>query len=216
MTNPPRTIGNRIAPARFVAFVLVAIAGVAAGTHWLGWAQAVMAGFDLAGIVFLLSCIPLLDADAGAMRAAARRNDANRALLLALTGFIILTILVSIGIELGAKGAPDPLAIALVIATLVIAWLFSNMVYALHYAHIFYSGAEGGGDSGGIDLPDTKEPDYWDFAYFAFTLGMTFQTSDISITSRSVRRVVLFHCFAAFVFNIGVLAFTINVLGGGG
>ena len=64
-------------------------------------------------------------------------------------------------------------------------------------------------------MPGTDEPDYWDFVYFAFTLGMTFQTSDVSITDRRIRRVVLGHSLAAFVFNLGVLAFTINVLGGG-
>jgi uncharacterized membrane protein len=54
---------------------------------------------------------------------------------------------------------------------------------------------------------------YWDFVYFAFTLGMTFQTSDVTITSERIRRIVTIHCLAAFFFNIGVLAFTINVLG---
>jgi len=98
----------------------------------------------------------------------------------------------------------------------VLAWLFSNSIYALHYAHLFYSRADGGRDAGGIDIPDTKEPNYWDFVYFSFTLGMTFQTSDCQITSPRIRRVVIGHCLAAFVFNIGVLAFSINVLGGGG
>ena len=68
-------------------------------------------------------------------------------------------------------------------------------------------------DAKGIDFPSCDEPDYWDFAYFAFTLGMTFQTSDVQIPSRRVRKAALGQCMAAFVFNIGVLAFTINVLG---
>ena len=100
------------------------------------------------------------------------------------------------------------------IATLVLAWLFSNIVYALHYAHLYYRRGKDGKDRGGIDFPGTPEPDYSDFIYFAFTLGMTFQTSDSNITSGGMRSVVVFHCFAGFVYNIGVLAFTINVLGG--
>ena len=76
-------------------------------------------------------------------------------------------------------------------------------------------GDDKGKDSGGLDFPECKEPDYWDFVYFSFTLGMTFQTSDVDMTSRKMRRVTIGHCLAAFVFNIGVLAFTINVLGGG-
>ena len=105
-----------------------------------------------------------------------------------------------------------PTDIALIIATLLIAWLFSNMVYALHYAHLFYS-QDKGGDVGGLDFPGDGDPDYGDFIYFAFTLGMTFQTSDVAIPGRPIRRTAILHCFAAFVFNIGVLAFTINVLG---
>ena len=100
-------------------------------------------------------------------------------------------------------------------ATLLLIWLFANSVYMLHYAHAFYlENHEQGGDRGGIDFPKTRHPDYWDFAYFSFTLGMTFQTSDTDITSTQVRKIALLHSFAAFVFNIGVIAFTINVLGG--
>ena len=89
--------------------------------------------------------------------------------------------------------------------------MLSNTVYALHYAHLAY------GDElqcKGLSFPGTNEPLYWDFVYFAFTLGMTFQTSDVTISDQRIRRVVTLHCLAAFVFNIGVLAFTINVLGG--
>jgi uncharacterized membrane protein len=64
-------------------------------------------------------------------------------------------------------------------------------------------------------VPETEEPNYWDFAYFAACISMTFQTSDIDVLSRSMRRTLLFHAIAAFVFNIGVIAFAINVLGSG-
>ena len=110
-------------------------------------------------------------------------------------------------------GRNSAFSTVLIVATLALAWLFSNTVYALHYAHLFYLVDGSGKDGGGIDIPACTEPDYWDFLYFSFTLGMTFQTSDVEISSRTVRRVVLGQCLAAFVFNIGVLAFTINVLG---
>ena len=74
---------------------------------------------------------------------------------------------------------------------------------------------EGAEDARGIEFPQTPEPNYWDFIYFATCLGMTFQVSDMYITSSRLRKVVMFHCLAAFVFNLGILAFTINVLGGG-
>ena len=65
-----------------------------------------------------------------------------------------------------------------------------------------------------IRFPLSSEPEYWDFIYFAFTLGMTFQTSDTEITTVGIRRTAILHSLAAFVFNLGVLGFTINLLGG--
>jgi uncharacterized membrane protein len=89
------------------------------------------------------------------------------------------------------------------------------VVYALHYAHQYYvAGEKPDEDSGGLVFPGNLPPDYLDFAYFSLTLGMTFQTSDVEITSRPIRRIVTLHAFAAFVFNIGVIAFTINGIGG--
>jgi uncharacterized membrane protein len=212
---PTLALGHRLAPPRFLAFIAVSLAGFAVAIQWAGWARAAMIGFDVGALVFLLSCIGLLGHETGAMRAAAQRNDANRVLLLVITGMVCSVILVAIADELAQRGALSPLRIALIIGTLLAAWLFSNMVYALHYAHLYYSPKpKNGGDCAGIDFPGEGEPDYWDFIYFAFTLGMTFQTSDVEISSRRIRRIVILHCFAAFVFNIGVLAFTINVLGG--
>lgn len=207
-------LGHRIAPPRFLAFIAASLIGFAMASQWAKWAQAALIGFDAGAILFLLSCIPLLRHESDDMRAAAQRNDANRVMLLAITGIVCAVVLVAIAVELSQKTEMHTASIALIIATLLIAWLFSNMVYALHYAHLFYSPKPGnGGDSAGIEFPGDGEPDYWDFIYFGFTLGMTFQTSDVEITSRRIRRIVIFHCFAAFVFNIGVLAFTINVLG---
>ncbi|MES1974153.1 MAG: DUF1345 domain-containing protein [Pseudomonadota bacterium] len=206
-------LGRKIAPARFVAFALVFAIGLAVLIPWIGMGVGTMAAFDIASALFLLLIAPLLRDTADDMRAHAKENDANRALLLALTALVSMVVLVSVASEMhGGKG--DALTTALLIVTLVLAWLFSNSVYALHYAHMFYSRSGGGGDAGGLDIKGCPEPDYWDFVYFSFTLGMTFQTSDTDITSRRIRRVSIGHCLAAFVFNIGVLAFSINVLGG--
>lgn len=208
-------IGNRIAPPRFALFAAVFAIGLAVLIPLVGKGRGVMGAFDTAAIVFLLSITSLFrHANAARMRQATRENDANRALLLAITAATMGVILVAVAGEL--KGRNDTLAIALVVTTLALSWLFSNMVYAMHYAHLFYSADDQGHDSGGIDFPGCKEPEYWDFLYFSCTLGMTFQTSDVAITSRRIRRVVLGQCLAAFVFNLGVIAFTINVLGGGG
>ena len=208
-------LGRTIAPPRFVAFVLIAIVAISAGVTLTDWRQGVMGGFDIAAAIFLISLIPLASDKTETMRRAACRNDANRAVLLGITGAVSLVVLVAVAAELSEKNAHKPLAIVLIVATLALAWLFSNTVYALHYAHIFYSSGEDDQDCGGIKVPGTDEPDYWDFIYFSFTLGMTFQTADVDIDGARVRRVAILHCLAAFVFNLGVLAFTINVLGGG-
>lgn len=206
------TIGNRLAPARFIVFVLLfALAGGAAWWRQNDWPTATMIGFDIAALAFLASCLPLLrETSTAKMRRHARENDANRALLLVITGAVMFAVLAAIAAELmGGARLSGPLS-ALVVGTLILAWLFSNSVYALHYAHLFYIEDE----AGGVEFPGAKQPNYEDFVYFAFTLGMTFQTSDVAISDRRIRRIVTWHCFAAFVFNLGVLAFTINVLGG--
>lgn len=210
------SIGNRIAPARFLLAAAAGLIATPVAITQSDWRMGTMIGFDIAAILFLLSVIPLFRrGDAQSMRTAATRNDANRAMLLVITGIVMLVILIAIAAELSQRSTPDPLAVAIIIATLALAWAFSNMIYALHYAHLFYTVNEKDKDSGGISFPCTNEPDYWDFTYFAFTLGMTFQTSDTDIESRRIRKIATLHSLAAFIFNIGVLAFTINVLGGG-
>jgi len=178
------------------------------------WHESVMAGFDIAAIAFIAAFAPVVSQDAASMRRAAQANDANRGLMLLLTAIVSLVILVAVGVAAGLPGGPGVGATILLLSTLALAWVFANLVYAMHYAHIFYLPAADGSDRGGMDFPDTDEPDYWDFLYFAFTLGMTFQTSDVSIGATHVRRAVLTHCLLAFFFNLGILAFTINVLGG--
>ncbi|TPG53035.1 DUF1345 domain-containing protein [Sphingomonas glacialis] len=206
-------LGKKVAPPRFILFAILFAGGLFVAIPPLGWGRGAMAAFDVAAAVFLLAVSTLLGhGEADRMRKSAEDNDANRVGLLVLTGVTMLVILTSVAKEL--QGKTDIAATVLVIVTLVLAWLFSNTVYALHYAHLFYSDCDDDGqDSGGLDFPKCAEPDYWDFLYFSFTLGMTFQTSDVEISSRRMRRVSLGQCLAAFVFNIGVLAFTINVLG---
>ena len=207
-------LGNRIAPPRFIAFVLVSVVGGLFAVPRLGWAQGMMAGFDAAAIIFFITISPLFNDVADEMRQSAKKNDANRAGLLVITGIVMGVVLASVASELMQQGRPKPMEITLIVGTLSLAWIFSSVVYALHYAHIFYTGLDGK-DVRGIEFPKTDEPDYWDFLYFATCLSMTFQVSDMNITSGSVRRVVMFHCLAAFVFNLGIIAFSINVLGGG-
>ena len=210
----PAAVGHRIAPARFLTFAAaLVVAGGGASALGCDPRTALLMGFDLAAFIFLCSLAPLLKADPDQMRRTAEANDANRAGLLAITVLLSLVILFAIGTLIASPGKLDRCDIVLIVATLALAWLFANMVFTLHYAHLYYLQSHGR-DQGGIEVPGTKEPGYWDFLYFAFTLGMTFQTSDVTISGAHMRRVVLGHCMAAFVFNMGILAFTVNAIGG--
>ena len=209
----PKGIGNRIAPMRFLLFIGLLVAGWGGGIAWLGVERGLLAGFDLAALVYLATCAPLFRLGTAELRQAAIENDANRWLLLALSFLLTLVILAAITAQLATPDGP-PLADKLLIAvSLVIVWTFGNAVYTLHYAHLYYSRIDGGKDAAGLAFPGTKEPDLADFTYFAFTLGVAVQTSDVEVTSPHIRRVVTVHCIAAFFFNLGVLALTINVLG---
>lgn len=212
-------LGNRIAPPRFLLFLALLVLGFAACrllTPTAGWQDSAAMAFDGAAACFLVSLVPLLrDSRVEDIRRHASRNDANRLLILIVTSLMTLLVMAAISGELADARQGQMLAAAKLVVTLLLIWLFTNSVYTLHYAHAYYAldGASGG-DRGGLDFPGTRTPDYSDFAYFAFTLGMTFQTSDVGIAAAGIRRIALLHSFAAFVFNIGVIAFTINVLGG--
>ena len=208
------SIGNRVGPPRFLLFLALLAGGYWAARTMLPRPQAVMVAFDLSALTFLLACIPLFRRHADEMRKAALTNDANRVILLILTVVLSMVILVTVAGELIGPHHPRPIEKLMIITTLVLAWLFANMVYALHYAHLFYTRDDGGKDLAGLVFPgDRKEPDYADFVYFSFTLGIALQTSDVAITSPGIRRVVIGQCIAAFVYNLVVLALAVSVLG---
>lgn len=209
-------IGGWLAPPRFLAFLVLlplGFAGLRASGH--GLADSLDLAFDGAAEVFLASLWPLfwMRCDSASMRRQAAANDANRVAVLAITSTLTLVIMAAIAGELPHLAHGGPIVVVKLIATLLLTWLFANVVYALHYAHLYYSPGDAG-DARGLDFPGAGDPDYFDFIYFAFTLGMTFQTADVEISGRAIRRIAILHCFAAFIFNIGVIAFTINAIGG--
>lgn len=208
-----KTIGNIVAPWRFLVFLAVFVAGVPlADSRLHNLALSLMAGFDAAAILLLLLCAPLIHSrDSALVHEHARQNDANRTGLVLFTVIVVIVLLAAVGAETMDK-RPEPLTKMLVISTLLLAWLFSNLICTFHYTHLAYRSGNKAVDSG-INFPGTKTPVYWDFVYFAFTIGMTFQTSDVTISDARIRRFVTLHALGAFIFNIGVLAFTINVLG---
>lgn len=209
----------RMAPPRVVLFVAVTalVAGAWYALYAAPLADALVTGFDAGALVFIAALLPLRrDHTAAEMRRHAARNDANRGWVLAITALVSLTLLAAIAAELPAARQGDGLALAKLIVTLGLAWCFTNLVFMLHYAHMHYSPDPASGrDAKGFEFPGTAEPDYRDFLYFAFTAGMSFAASDVDVTRGAVRQIVVAHSLLSFVFNIGVLAFSINVLAGG-
>jgi len=157
-------LGHRLAPPRFIAFVAIFVVGLFFTIPAQGYGRGAMIAFDIAAGIFLISIMPLFArGTAEQMRAAAQRNDANRAFLLLLTVVTSIIIMVSVVTEKLEKATP--FTIVLVLVSLVLAWTFSNMIYALHYAHLYYLPAEDNEDSAGIEFPNCDDPDYWDFVF---------------------------------------------------
>lgn len=207
-------LGNRIAPPRFIAYAaaLVVAALWAAGRDDAALRDFLI-GFNVATALFILSTIPLFrNSDPRDIARHASTNDANRTALLLISVAVSAVVVGALALIVTGKGDYSKL---LVIVTLGLVWLFTNIVYTIHYAHLYYRPDKAqGGHAGGLSIPSTKAPDYLDFLHFSLILGMTFQTADIDITSRAIRRVSTGHCVEAFVFNIGILAFSINMIAG--
>jgi len=217
--GPVWGIGTKLLPPRFLLF-LVVLLGTMSWTWWLdgaSWSSLLVRGFNLAAVVFLISLLPLArDHTAEQMRLHAAQNNANRPLVLLITTVVMLAILAAIAANLDSAESGNRGATLRLIFTLALAWLFTNAIFALHYAHAHYALCEEqGGHKGGFEFPGTADPDYWDFLYFSFTAGMSFAASDVNVTRGAVRKVLLVQCMLAFVFSIGVIAFTINTLSGG-
>jgi uncharacterized membrane protein len=151
------------------------------------------------------------------MRTRALQQDAGRIIILSMVVTVALLSLAAIVAELSvAKGMQGTLRfahMALAALTLLSSWAFTQVMFALHYAHDYYA-AEVRGNSGGLDFPGGHAPDYGDFLYFACVIGTSGQTADISITSRTMRRTGLVHCVLAFFFNTTLVALTINIASG--
>jgi uncharacterized membrane protein len=116
-------------------------------------------------------------------------------------------------------GGERLVALAIGALTVILSWATLHVIYAVHYAHIYYDPAErkhAGKVRGGLEFPGTKEPDYWDFVYFSFVVGMTCQVSDVQITARHLRHLATAQGIVAFFYNTVVVALAVNVVAGTG
>ena len=177
--------------------------------------NALLLGFDLAAITFLvLTAYAFNKVKPEGMRRRAQAIDSGRWVVLLGGVLLAAVVLGALGVELHAAKRGGVLDMVVSVLSVVLSWLFLNVMFAIHYAHGYY------GDLGekhtGLEFPETPEPDYWDFAYFSIVIGMTFQVSDVQITGNYLRRVVLLHSVIAFFFNVFIIAVTVNIVAGQG
>lgn len=204
-------------PVRFVyarprTFIAVAI-GVMAYFLLPGSLRAatrLLISWDIfVGLYLVLVTTLVLRSGLAHIRRNAVLQDDGRFLILLVTALGAFASIAAIVLELDAKHRAAP---ELVLATLTIAlsWAAVHTTFALHYAHEFYRGAK----PGGLDFPkghEDEEPDYWDFVYFSFVIGMTAQVSDVGVTDKTIRRTATAHGIISFVFNTALVALMVNI-----
>ncbi|RZK51841.1 MAG: DUF1345 domain-containing protein [Hymenobacter sp.] len=208
--------------------LLLALAVAAAAWQWLptglGPASSavsrLVAAWDSFGVTMLLLLwAAIFTADADRIRTVAATEDLSRTLgsifVLVAAGASLLGVIALLSTTRGLRPAALTQHIGLSIVAVGAAWLLVHTVFTLRYAHIYYDADDDGSDVGGLDFPGhDPEPDYLDMAYFAFVIGMTAQTADISISGRALRRVALLHGLISFLFNTSLVALVVSGVAG--
>jgi uncharacterized membrane protein len=177
-------------------------------TRWIiGWNAGACLYLILAGVL-------MIRASHEVIRHRARLQDEGQLLILTLVAVAAVVSLAAIIAELATSkdliGRLKYAHIGLAAFTIVSSWAFTQVMFALHYAHDYYVACSSG-KSTGLAFPGEELPDYLDFLYFSCVIGTSGQTADVSFTSRTMRRVGLLHCVLAYLFNTTVLALTINI-----
>ena len=201
----------RIARVHTRLWVCIAI-GVATFAIVPGRWTSVLVGWDVGLVCYLVAAFAHMarSSIADIRRHAAEQDEGAFALFLLTVGAAVAS-LGAIFAELATVDSSHPAYpyyVALAIATVALSWTFTHTIFALRYAHQFYGE---GHHADGLKFPGDERPDYWDFVYFAFVIGMTFQVSDVAVTSKHVRRSVIAHGVVAFVFTTAIIALTVNI-----
>lgn len=203
----------------FIALgVALAALGLLPGT-WPWPARFVVTWVAFAGAVLVMAWAAILLVHPRDLSKLSRLEDSSRVAILV---FVLMAVLVSLGAVITLLGATDHLPrpekithILLATAAVIASWVLVHTLFTLRYAHLFFGDdPKRATPPGGLDFPGGHEPDYLDFAYFAFVIGMTSQTADVGISGRAIRRLVLLHGVLAFSFNTLIIALSINTLSG--
>jgi len=172
-------------------------------------------GWDTATVIFLTLAIAMAArATSASMRRRAALEDEGQWVFLGImAGAAFFSMFAILGVMREAKTADTMMVPLSLLAgvTILLSWLLAHTVFALHYAHAYFNDLAEGRPPG-LDFPtEHDDPDYWDFLYFSFVVGMTAQVSDVQVLTRSWRRLVLAHGILSFLFNTVVLALSINL-----
>jgi uncharacterized membrane protein len=200
--------------ARVATAAAVGLIAAVSVAFFVPWQLSVLVGWDVTVVTLLLRVwisAARLDSAETARLATAEDNSRQATRLLLLTAAVASLIGVALA-AIKAKTEPpglDVLMTSVVVLTVVLSWALLHTLFALRYTRLYYSG-----EPGGIDFKNDAAPDFLDFAYVAFTVGMTFQVSDTDVQARSIRRAVLRHALLSYVFGVVIIAVTINVIAG--
>jgi uncharacterized membrane protein len=188
-----------------------AVAGVVVSLFTVPSA-AILAGWDVAVVIYLAWVwIAVWRLDPGTTARLAKREDPSSAVAELVVVSAGIAMLVAVGFALvragQATGGMKTFLVTLGLLSVVLSWIIVHTVYALRYARAYYSEPDGG-----IEFNEEEPPTYTDFAYFAFTVGMTYQVADTNITSKAIRRITLHHAFLSYLFGAVLLGLVINVV----
>ncbi len=187
---------------------------------WFSTRFVMLASWDVGALCYLgLAWLVIARADAPLTRLRAQRYDPSGYMIFLAVVIAASASFVAIGFMVGdIKDLPFwPRAqrLTLSITALFMSWLLIHTLFAFHYARLYYFLPEGGEEHHrGLKFPDDDEPAYLDFAYYSFVVGMTSQVSDVAVLSRPMRRLTLTHGVLSFVYNIAILAMSLNIIGG--
>jgi uncharacterized membrane protein len=193
--------------------------GVALAWPWMGFeARDVTRGliaWNVGTVSYLvLTAVMMVRSTHEDIHKRALTQDEGAAVILAMVVLAALSSLGAIVAELAVArnetGLARSLHIGLAAFTVLTSWTFTQMMFALHYAHEYYQSLHAN-ESPGLVFPDTRRPEYFDFLYVAAVIGTSAQTADVSFGSSAMRRVGLVHCVLAFFFNATLLALMVNV-----
>lgn len=197
----------------------IAIAAFLAQPNWISSQTRVLVSWDLGALLYLgLAWALMARSDANMTRDHARSQDQSGYVIFLFVVSAACAGIVAIGFIVSTlKGLafwPRAWHLALSIGALISSWLLIQTVFAFHYARRYYENHRRGktSEAGGLSFPGQQAPDYLDFAYYSFVVGMTSQVSDVTTSTRSMRRLTLIHGVLAFIFNIAIVAMSINII----